>query len=375
MSAHTEVSNQTAGTVLIYFAREHEPAHEKAVLLELGKRIARLLGMAFGGPYSESIRYTGPLYFIPSATLVGAELTEKLGIRHEGQLFGGAAPHPFIPTKAITHTLLHPEALAPEGWSHEFGERVRDSVLKGITAFTLDDARRAGEELLRDGPIRIKPVHATAGRGQIAVTSTAELINALLGLETSGLEDCGLVIEENLTDVRTFSVGQVRVGGNLASYVGTQCLTQDNHGELVYGGSDLIVARGDFDRLLQLKLAPEFQTAISKARLYDEAAMACFPGLFASRRNYDVAAGKNGAGAERCGVLEQSWRAGGASAAEIVALEAFHTNPHTQAVRSRTIELFGPEVTPPPGAVELYHGIDLEVGLMRKFVTVEPYGY
>ena len=45
--------------------------------------------------------------------------------------------------------------------------------------------------------------------------------------------------------------------------------------------------------------------------------MAAFPGLFASRCNYDVVTGADGVGKHHSGVLEQSWRAGGASGAEI----------------------------------------------------------
>ena len=45
--------------------------------------------------------------------------------------------------------------------------------------------------------------------------------------------------------------------------------------------------------------------------------------FFASRRNYDVVAGLDARGQRRCGVLEQSWRVGGASPAELVALAAF----------------------------------------------------
>ncbi|MDS1142305.1 DUF3182 family protein [Pusillimonas sp. SM2304] len=362
------------GTVIVYPARKHEPEHERTVHLKLGARIADVLGMHFGGLYDAACRYDGPLYTIPTCTLIGTDIARQLGIRSTGDLYGGVAPAAFVPTKAITHALLHADACAPAGWSHAFGRDIQDSVLAGITSFTLDDAREAGGQLLRDGPVRIKPVLATGGRGQQVVSSQAELNHALDAQDQDELACYGLVLEENLNDVSTFSVGQARIGGIVASYVGTQCLTQDNNGEMVYGGSDLIIVRGDFDRLLDLSLSTDFQTAISKAQVYDQAALRCFTGLIASRRNYDIASGTSSRGEPRCGVLEQSWRIGGASAAEIAAIQAFHEDEQLQSVRAMTVELFGSRAEPPAGAEALFSGIDPELGPLNKYVKVQPYG-
>src|SRR5690606_25164299 len=127
----------------------------------------------------------------------------------------------------------------------------------------------------------------------------------------------GLVLEEDLNEPATFSVGQIVVAGQTASYVGTQHLTRDNYGETVYGGSTLDVVRGDYTQLTLLKLSEKERLAISQARKYEEAAFACFPELLLSRRNYDIAQGINASGDFCSGVLEQSWRIGGASGAEI----------------------------------------------------------
>lgn len=363
------------GTVVVYPAREHEPEHERTVHFKLGARIADILGMDFGGLYDAARHNEGPLYIIPTCTLIGMGIARQLGIRSTDDLYGGVAPAAFVPTKAITHALLHAKACAPAGWSHAFGRDVQDSVLAGITTFTPEDARKAGGQLLRNGSIRIKPVLATAGRGQQVVSSQAELNQALEAQDHDQLARYGLVLEENLNDVSTFSVGQVRIGGIVASYVGTQCLTQDNNGEMVYGGSDLIVVRGGFDRLLGLSLSADFQAAISKAQVYDQAALRCFTGLIASRRNYDIASGTSSRGEPRCGVLEQSWRIGGASAAEVAAIQAFHENGQLQSVQAMTVELFGTRAEPPSGAEALFSGIDPELGQLSKYVKAQPYGH
>ena len=374
MGGSHDVSHTPGGAVLVYAAREHEPQHDKAVHFELGKRIARLLGLEFEGQYESAKSYSGRLYLLPSDTLIGLAAARALGIRAETDLFGGVAPHAFVPTKAITHPLLADNAYAPPGWSLNFGRRVKDAVLRGYTSFTLEDARRAGLELLEHGQLRVKPVHATAGRGQVLVSTADELDQALHGLDTERLSDCGVVLEEHLDDVKTYSVGQVRVANMVASYVGTQRLTTDNHGVWVYGGSDLIIRRGDFEALQKLDVPDDFRDAIAKAKTYDQAASDCFADLIASRRNYDVAGGMDAQGRLRVGVLEQSWRSGGASSAEIAALEVFQAHADIQQVRASTIELFGEKADPPANAVEVFRGEDEDLGLIRKYVTVEPYG-
>src|SRR5690606_36276320 len=202
-----------SGTVVVYPARKHEPEHEKTVHFKLGARIADILGMRFGGLYDAACRYEGPLYTIPTCTQIGTDIARELRIRSTGDLYGGVAPAAFVPTKAITHALLHANACAPAGWSHAFGRGVQDSVLAGITVFTPEDAHEAGRRLLQNGPIRIKPVLATAGRGQQVVSSQAELIHALEAQDLDQVSRYGLVLEENLDSVKTFSVGQVHIGG------------------------------------------------------------------------------------------------------------------------------------------------------------------
>src|SRR5690606_35629433 len=153
-----------------------------------------------------------------------------LGIAAETDLFGGVAPHPFVPTKAITHPLVTDDDYAPPGWSNDFGRRVKDAVLRGYTSFTVDDAHRAGMALLEQGVLRVKPVHGAAERGHVLVPNADELNQGLHELIKERLSDCGVVLEEHLDDVKTYSVGQVRVANMVASYVGTQRLTSDNHG-------------------------------------------------------------------------------------------------------------------------------------------------
>lgn len=363
------------GTVVYYPVRPDVPLHETHVHGELSRRLARLLAMRYGGKFQSSVRHASPVYFVPSATLVGVRRAEQLGIHAESDLFGGVVPYRFVRTKAITHPLVSPTARAPTGWSVEFGKLVADAVLRGFTAFSLSDAKAAGLRLLEGGTLRVKPVDATAGRGQTCVDSERELDEALAGQPAEVVARDGLVLEENLEEASTYSVGQMTVGRLRATYVGTQRLTPGESGELVYGGSDLVVVRGDFGDLLRLKLSDGFRRAISQARIYDRAANACFPGFFASRRNYDAIEGFNSRGEHRSGVLEQSWRVGGASTAEIAALEGFDADPSLRSLRASSFEIFGngkPDL--PENARACFRGVEPGIGLIHKYVVVENDG-
>ncbi|NKQ11883.1 DUF3182 family protein [Pseudomonas sp. SST3] len=361
------------GAVVTFANRSNEPLHEKAVHEQLAKRLAALQGFAFLGEYDRSVSYPRQLYFVPSGTVVGADQARELGLESERDLFGGVVPHAFIETKAITHPLVRPDADSPIGWSRDFARRVTGGVLPGYSAFSLRDAREAGRRLLHEGALRIKPVRATGGRGQERVTSDQQLDRALENMNEDELAQYGLVLEANLEHVTTFSVGQVRAAGRTLSYHGTQRLTQDNAGQTVYGGSDLLVVEGDFDALLSQDLPERTRLAISQAQAYDEAASACFRNFYASRRNYDIAQGIDDRGRACSGVLEQSWRIGGASTAEVAALETFAKGAGRPFVRASSIELYG-DSTVPDGATVLFRGEDAEVGFITKYAMVEEHG-
>jgi Protein of unknown function (DUF3182) len=343
--------------------------HEAVSRTAISRKLGALRGCEFHGEYDRSATYPGPLYFIPDETIAGLDLARSLGISGEHDLFGGVVPHAFVATKAISHPLVRPGADAPPGWSAEFGDRVRDAVLSGYTVFSAEDARLACSRLLEHGPVRLKEVRAKGGHGQSVISTLAELEAALGGIEPDELAGHGLVLEENLTAVTTHSVGQIRVGDLIATYYGTQRLTADNTGKQVYGGTDLVAVPGGFDRLLTLDLPEAVRTAVIQACRYDRAAEACFPGIILSRRNYDVAQGTGSDGRWRSGVLEQSWRLGGASGAEVAALEIFRADPEARAVRASCFEAFGTGHEPHPDATVYFQGHDPKVGPITKYTV------
>jgi hypothetical protein len=180
-----------------------------------------------------------------------------------------------------------------------------------------------------------------------------------------------LVLEENLRQVRTLSVGEVAVGDLRISYHGTQRTVADNEGRPVYGGSDLVCVRGGWEVLDALPMSPEARAAVAAARRYDEAAEE-FHGFTASRRNYDVAQGIGADGRPRSGVLEPSWRVGGASSAELAAFAAFARDPSLEIVGASHIEEFGTGRRAPADAIVEFHGDDPEWGPLLRYTIVKP---
>ena len=236
----------------------------------------------------------------------------------------------------------------------------------------LEDARPAAEHLLYAGPIRLKPIHACAGRGQEVIKSLDAFDEILARPEAQNLFKDGVVLEQDLSNVVTHSVGQSFIGGKVLSYCGDQYLTEDGQGDEVYGGSNLLVVQGGYDELLALDLPDDVRLAIEQAQVFDSAANEAYPHFFASRRNYDIAQGLDASGNPRSGVLEQSWRMGGASSAEVAALQSFVNDPLMRAIRVSSVETYTDQALP-ADAIEVYRGPAENSAFLLKYVTVQSY--
>jgi hypothetical protein len=358
------------GTVVTYACGREGflQTHEGVTQATLARILARLKRYTFGGEYIEGQQYTPPLYFVPRECLSQQE-ARALGIHQAEDLYGGIVPLGFASTKVITHPLLHEESSRPPGWSQAFAHEVEGNVLPGFTAFSQHDAETAGLRLLKEGPIRVKHPLAAGGRDQWVVASSQELATVLSSLSPEDLARHGLVLERNLSRVTTLSVGFISFDGMTLAYHGTQRSTRDNAGRTVYGGSELFVVQGDGEALLHLDLPESVRRGIAQALAYDRAATAHY-GLIGSRRNYDVAVGVDPQGRPLSGVLEQSWRIGGASGAEVAALLEFRRSQAQPMVHTSCVEAYGEEALPPSGAQVLFHGIDPEVGPLLKYTVV-----
>lgn len=358
--------------VVAHSVRPQAPLHEVETNRALARWLAQILGLKFGGSYDAERHVSRDLYLLPTQTIVGAQDARQLGIKGPEDLWGGYVEYDFICTKAITHGLLNKDAVAPEGWAPLFCERVRTVVLDGVSVFSLRDARPAATHLLYSGPIRMKPIHGCAGRGQKVINSLDQFDEIIARPEAAKLFSEGVVLEQDLQNVMTHSVGQTAIAGKRLSYCGEQYLTEDGVGEKVYGGSDLLVVQGGYDELLALELPDDVRLAIRQAQVFDAAADEAYPAFFASRRNYDIAQGLDADGQQRSGVLEQSWRMGGASSAEVAALQAFVNDPGMRAIRVSSVETYTQQALP-AAAIEVFRGPAESSDFLLKYVTVKSY--
>lgn len=344
--------------------------HDAIGRREVARRLASIMGAPYGGESERRGSAGSRPYWVPDDALSCAR-ARRLGIASTDDLFGGVVPAPFVATKAISHRLVDDDAPAPEGWSAGFGEAVEPVVLPGRTAFDLRSAARAARTLLADGPVRVKACSGIGGSGQTVASTPAEVDAALASIGPDEIESQGVVIERNLADATTWSIGQVVACGIALSYCGVQHEVRNRKGRDVYGGSTIDCVRGDFTVLLARTDPPVAAEAVAAALRYDEAATRLFPGFFASRRNYDVIAGRDAASRQHVGVLEQSWRVGGASAAELLALEAFVADPALERVRASTVETYDRHATVPGGAFVYFRGDGSDGAPLAKYATLE----
>ncbi|WP_192559108.1 DUF3182 family protein [Pseudomonas allokribbensis] len=358
--------------VVAHSVRPDAPQHEVQTNKALARWLAQILGLTFGDNYDAQKHRGRDLYLLPTQTIVGAAKAHELGIKGPNDLWGGFVEHDFICTKAISHGLRSHLARAPQGWSPLFSERTRNVVLDGLSVFDLKDARPAAEHLLYSGPIRLKPIHACAGRGQEVIKSLDAFDEILTRPDIAKQFNEGVVLEQDLSQVVTHSVGQSFIGDRVLSYCGDQYLTEDAHGEDVYGGSNLLVVQGGYEELLTLDLPDDVRLAIEQAQVFDRAADEAYPRFYASRRNYDIAQGLGSDGQQRSGVLEQSWRMGGASSAEVAALQSFVNDPSMCAIRVSSVETYIDQALP-ADAIEVYRGPAENSDFLLKYVTVKSY--
>jgi hypothetical protein len=348
--------------------RVRASGHESVSLGKIAGRLAALKGYDYSEQYGPHCASYPHVYFIPDNTLTETQ-AHALSIFNESDLFGGIVPHPFVATKLISHGLFD-DGMAPAGWSSELGEQLQGAVLPGYSAFGIRDAHRAGLSLLEHGPVRVKVGWGVGGCGQVSVSNPRALQEVLDKLDPAAVSRGGVVLETDISEKTTYSVGQIQVCDMRISYYGNQASTLNGKGEKVYGGSSLILVRGGFSELLSLKIEPAAVVAIAQAREYDAAVSRAYPGLIASRRNYDVIHGHDASAQQVSGVLEQSWRVGGASPAEIAALDMFLKHPDLNVVRSSCVEAYG-EHEPPPQAMVYFCDVDRLVGRITKYCMVE----
>ena len=313
--------------------RDRAARHEAASLRAAAVRVAARLGLDCEMVSAPCGGNEGR-YWIPASTLSTEEAAE-LEIRDGSQLWGGVVPFGFVATKLVSHPRREGGA-SPAGWRDVPG--IAGCTLPGYAVFSREDAEAAGSELLAGGAVRVKCPYARGGHGQSVIRGEDELVRWLDATDGAAFDD-GIVLERDLVGSVTYSIGSSRLAGFEIAYHGRQRNVLNRDGASVYGGSTLTAIAGDLATLHAEVPAGELADAIGAAMRYDRAVRDAY-GVIATRCNYDVIAGLDAKGERQLGVLEQSWRFGGASMAEVLAAEWLSERPGRHRVVAETVESY-----------------------------------
>ncbi|MCE4370851.1 DUF3182 family protein [Xanthomonas hortorum] len=324
-----------------------EHGHERITHAWVCSEIERLLGAHDATAAVDD----AAVFHVPDETLT-TEQAHGLGIDDNGDLLGGIVPHAFLATKVIGHPLIADDAASIPGWNQALATALIPATLPGYTVFSRADAEHALDALLPGGGVRLKLPTGVGGNGQWRIASAAQLADALDSLPDCYLATHGAVLERNVLHAVTHSVGELCVAGIQIAYFGTQCNVRNAQDDEVYGGSSLQVYRGSLEALAATALSALQKHVVEQACRYDRFITAAYPELHISRRNYDVVSGEDAQAGLICGVLEQSWRVGGATPAELAAIARFQQDPALQWVTASTHEIYQGE---PPADAQIYY--------------------
>lgn len=338
--------------------------HVVASVEAIAARLAKLTGARLGST-AQHFDDADRTFFVPTFSLIRQSHPEL----DANQFWGGCVDQEFMTTKLATHPAWAEEDALPTGWKPQFARDLEGAALIGFSVFSYDHAARAGAFLLDKRKIRLKDPYASGGKKQSVVQNNHELEAFLRSLPESDFSR-GMVIEEDIENSSTYSVGQISLTGLTMSYLGRQYSANDRSGESVYAGSRLYVVRGDWEALRTRLRMPVAHRIIESARRYDSAAEQHF-GLVASRKNYDVLVGPVTEDGFCCGVLEQSWRVGGASPAEILALEALTADNSVSALKVVVRETYGAAPQLAADDFVVYAGEDDQGQPLHKYARIE----
>ena len=318
------------GAVVTYAlgAAGDRDSHEARTRTGIATKLAELKGFEFAGEYDRGTRYGGSVVF-------------RAKRRAGGHRSGGGARHP---RRGRSVRRRGPSCLRGDKGDHASAVRRAGARSRGlgpgvpasggrrgarrIRAFEPEDALRAGASLLERGPVRVKRATGIGGRGQYVVKGTDDLAEVLGAIDADELSTSGVVIEENLDEVTTYSVGQVRVGRSrrhLLRHAAADDATtgaQKSTAAPTCSSCEATSTRCCASRWRNPSGSRSRRPA-STTPLPTRAS----PGSSLRGAITTWCRGSMRADGSARGVLEQSWRIGGASGAEIGALEAFRADP------------------------------------------------
>ena len=312
----------------------------------VGGHLAKIQGIEFTGEYTDSQLDTKHKYYVPAKTLQ-SEIAEELGIRTSQDLYGGVVEHHIFATKAILHPTLYPNSPKPNVYPANFTTRIVEMglVLPGYTTFdpSFNEAQEIFNRLQQQGfNVRLKEPDQSDGDGQLRVADQSDLAKTIARYHPEYVVCKGIVLEANMEEATTVSVGQTTIAGRDYSHIAFQKDIRDK-GRTMYGGAVMRIFRKGLDHLAQNHFQ-ESHIAIAVQQSYQmyEAYGDLDPKL--SRASFDILQGYDARGNFSSGVTDQTFRLGGSSPAEVLAIEYLNTNPNADFIDAEVTLDYDPKL-------------------------------
>lgn len=309
--------------------------------------IAGYIGIPFLGEYADEQR--GRVVVVPGKTITKLE-AEDFGISCDTQIYGAAIDNFDQVGKGILHRTFSLDF--PKFHSNKFAREIADVVLPGETTFSLSDTADAFRRFdTRRFGARIKQTNESDGLGQYSIKSEEELNEVIAGFDETHIVEHGLVLEPDVIDPKTISIGYARIGEDIFSFIAHQkndsveevdAHTGKLNSRSRYLGATVQVVRGDFNNLFTINnLSYEEKIAVQSSQVFLDAYQEyVFP--IASRLSFDYLYGFDRTGQVIGGITDITARLGGTCPALLNAALAFKCNPFIGSVNSEVYLNYDP---------------------------------
>lgn len=268
-------------------------------------------------------------YIIP-ATTITFEQARDLGIQTVEDFYGVAVQSIDEVGKAILHPSVSQES--PAFHNARFAEKVKQLVLPGATGFTREDLLTAyNSNQLLSYDLRLKLPNESDGNGQYHITSYEQLAHLLDIVGTEFIAEHGMVLEAEVKNPETVSVGFLTLGGETYAFLAHQkndiVTEQDETGDTYersrYKGAYIAImqSKDGIAGLLELpNLSHLEKDAIHAVSLFYQAYREEI-GPMVSRISFDYLSGTDNQGNKLGGITDITGRLGGYCGALMLAVK------------------------------------------------------
>lgn len=301
----------------------------------VAREIATILGRPFYGEIALDSLVSAKEHYVVPVKTIRKEEAMALGLNDAGDFYGVVVDHLGHVGKAILHETK--EAKTPKFYSKMFAAMVEDLVLPGATAFSFEQALEAGVELTgRFGQTRLKQTDKSDGQGQFEIKNSRDLERALNEVGEAEVQSKGIVLEPNLMNRITISVGFAQIGEEKFGTLVEQRndIDPDDSRDRFLGGY-LVVARGGMEKLLPLCSSETERRAVRTATKFVDKYSGLDPII--SRISLDYLVGETVRGRQSlAGITDITGRLGGNCPALVLAIKEMKNRPELTHMRGET---------------------------------------